>query len=64
MVARHCVINSAREIAGVGPSVYQLDLNVALTRDQELAGTLAENLGMPLPLTAALWEFPLFFSLS
>lgn len=33
----------------IGPNIYNLDLNVALIHDQELARTLAENLGRHLP---------------
>lgn len=70
MVARHCVTNSKflpekiqMEKYQVGANVYNLDLNVALVHDWELASTWAENLGMPLLLRAACGSF-LFLSFS
>lgn len=70
MVARHCVTNSKflpekiqMEKYQVGANVYNLDLNVALVHDWELASTWAENVGMPLLLRAACASF-LFLSFS
>lgn len=71
MVARRCVIKSKflpekiqMEKYQVGANVYNLDLNVALVHDWELASTWAENLGMPLLLRAACGSFLFLFSFS